>query len=272
LLLKTRHQERWEAQPPTLAHACGHEEEDDDDTAEFDPEWTLTEQDIRNAPTNEAEPGSTEDYFVEFQRDSETPTTSETTRHNATDPTIFLAGIIKILWAEMGILWRSHLEYNHKTAETKNSPVTLQDNQTQVRALHNLKEQVQESHRSSYFHDDIDTFLEKSTGQQLGHYIAMYQPVIMASISRRHRPAHQRQHSAAAVPPDGDPNIPPPRQRTTTTIDRDENNRLLIHPALEEAPHRKRTRIRSPVEPRIPNRTTMTDCPSSSDSHEITSS
>jgi hypothetical protein len=80
----------------------------------------------------------------------------------------------------------------------------------------------------------------------------MYQPVIMASISRRNRPANQRQH-----PPDDDPSIPSPRRLTTT--DREENNRLLIHPALEEAPHRKRTRIRRQVaEPHIPTQTMVT--------------
>jgi hypothetical protein len=49
-----------------------------------------------------------------------------------------------------------------------------------------------------------------------------------------------------------------PHPRHPPTPDRGENNRLLIHPALEEAPHRKSTRIRRQVEPRVQNQTTVT--------------
>jgi hypothetical protein len=256
LLIKTRHQERWSAKLADHYPDFG-EEEDDTITAEFDPEWTLTDQDINDAPSNEDSLEDMADFFVDFNSDDSKPPTSEAYRRQDTDPTIFLTGITKILWAEMSTLWRSHLEYNHKTAETKNSPVTLQDNRTQVRALHNLGNQVQEPNRTSYFHDNVDDFLEKSTAQQLGQYIALYEPVIMASISRRRGQSHQSQPQQPA-----DHSIHPSTSRHSKT-NNGENNRLLTHPALEEAPHRKRTRIRRQVEHRVQNPTMATRSPSS---------
>jgi hypothetical protein len=191
--------------------------------------------------------------MIEFSPDNaaETPT-----HQQPINPTIFLAGIIKILWTETGILWRSHLDYNHKTAETMNSPVTLQDNRTKVRALHNLKHMVQEHHRERYFHDDIDSFLEKSTCQQLGHYMVLYEPAIKASLASQTQTTEPPQRPRTNTAPSsarqnqeqGSSNTTAPRG-PTPTADRRVNpissaNRITLHPAMAETPYRKQTRIR----------------------------
>jgi hypothetical protein len=153
--------------------------------------------------------------------------------------------------------------------------VTVQDNQQQVRALHNLRDQVLPAHKASYFHENVDDFLETSTAQQLGQYITLYQPVILDSISRNKKHARRSQPSPSS--PTTNPSLRQssrtrqqspndlsiPQQRRPPAPDRGENNRLLIHPALEEAPHRKSTRIRQQVEPRVQNQTTATLSPPS---------
>jgi hypothetical protein len=274
-LLKTRHQEKWATKlEDDSANSLGFALEDED-TSDFDPEWLLTEQEIDAAPTNEEELDDAE-FTIEFNSDIHQSSSDLPRQPTAsTDPTIFLAGIIKILWTEMSTLWRSHLDYNHKTAETKNSPVTVQDNQQQVRALHNLRDQVLPAHKASYFHENVDDFLETSTAQQLGQYITLYQPVILDSISRNKKHARRSQPSPSS--PTTNPSLRQsprtrqqspndlsiPQQRRPPAPDRGENNRLLIHPALEEAPHRKSTRIRQQVEPRVQNQTTATLSPPS---------
>lgn len=102
-------------------------------------------------------------------------------------------------------------------------------------------------HQYTYFYHNLEDFIAKGTLYQLQSYVDKYTPVIEASI-----------RSAAAMPPTNDNNhsttaeeiyeplsihIPPPvTMEVLPTLDQS-----LVHPALEEAPHRKCNRRRTKV-------------------------
>jgi hypothetical protein len=58
------------------------------------------------------------------------------------DPTIFLAGLIKCTWHELGTLWTKHLEAVHQPAKGHESPVTRASLQEQIRRIHALRSQT----------------------------------------------------------------------------------------------------------------------------------
>ncbi len=199
------------------------------------------------------------------------------------DPTIFIAGLIKILWVELATLWRSHLDLIHDTAATVNSPVTRADAIIRIHMLQEYQATVELQLRiAKYFPLDIAKFVEKSSLQQLSNYIEQYSPVIMASNAR---------YLAAIAQPEIDPPLADHRSTSDTSI-RPENSLeqqmsptqtptaaipsgdsdsaatndtlytrsvqtapalpsrstspSVLHPALEEAQHRKHTRRRNP--------------------------
>ena len=222
------------------------------------------------------------EYIVDF--DLPAALQSNTGGCPTIDPTIFIAGLIKILWIELATLWRSHLDLIHDTASTAHSPVTRAEAILRIRTLHECQATVEPQLRTpKYFPPDIEQFVDKSSLQQLSNYIEQYSPVILAS---------QVRHLVASAPPDPTPPlddhssvtsatschtaktlgqpISPTRTRTAHDIpssDVDSNtptdtfNPLvrtvpaltgrstipsLLHPALEEAQHRKHTRRRNP--------------------------
>jgi hypothetical protein len=78
--------------------------------------WSIASDDT-NDPIESFKP----EYFVEV----ELPGTLRTGGITCTaDPTIFLAGLIKIMWVQLATLWRQHLDLIHESATTKISPVT----------------------------------------------------------------------------------------------------------------------------------------------------
>lgn len=145
--------------------------------------------------------------------------------HKTSDPIIFMAGLIKTMWLELGTLWKHHLQKIHQSQEASTSPVQLADLKAKVRVLHQQRPKVLATHRDRYFHDDLERFLENATLRQLQSYIAHYQPAILSSI----RSASMSQF---------DPTNSDPVTNLTT------HEHLTQHPALEEASHRKRNRLR----------------------------
>jgi hypothetical protein len=168
------------------------------------------------------------EYVVKF----DLPEAIQTNGANLTiDHTIFIAGLIKILWVELATLWRSHLESVHQTATTKISPVTREEATIQVRALQDYYTLVEAPIRTNkYFPNNLPSFLEKSSLQQMKNYIQQYSPVFIANAARQ-----------SALPP------LQPQQMTPQIARQDSQSAKLsisshsssLHPALEEAQHRK---------------------------------
>jgi hypothetical protein len=193
-----------------------------------------------------------EEFEVDFEDDaSNTTDTSDGTHydkekttetelnspllHNANlstrtvDPITFTAGRIKTIWLEVGTLWRTHLETVHQNTITSQSPVVLADLKSKIRLLHSLQTKVLPQHRASYFHPDLEAYLASATLHSLRTYIATYRPVIMASI----KAAETEQTASILTTIRG---VVP----TTTS-----HHHVTGHQALEEAPHRKRNRLRT---------------------------
>lgn len=175
------------------------------------------------------------DWDVMTSDDSGTITTSScTTEHidvarRTVDPTAFIAGLIKTIWTELGLLWTRHLEEIHQTQATTQSPVLLAECQTRIRHLHSLQYRVLQQHQSLYFHQDVEAFLATATLQRLQTYLIHYQPVILASI----RAAASRGHQRAL-----------PVRQALPSAEEDVGNATTDHHAQEETPHRKRNRLR----------------------------
>jgi hypothetical protein len=66
-----------------------------------------------------------------------------------TDPTTFLAGLIKEMWTNMGLLWTKHQEAIHRKTQCNESPVLRASLQEQVRQLHALKPQARQIHQTT---------------------------------------------------------------------------------------------------------------------------
>lgn len=144
------------------------------------------------------------------------------------DPVVFFAGLIKTIWVEMGALWRHHQASVHQANTAIQSPIKLDELKTRVRLIQFLQPRVLVIHRSLYFPADIEAFLSTATIRQLQSYVTFYQPVIMASI----RSAEKQAVLLPLVMP-----LPQGQLESTT--------QMTQHPALEEASHRKRNRLRT---------------------------
>jgi hypothetical protein len=178
------------------------------------------------------------EYIVEF----DIPDALRSTTSRTIDPTIFIAGLIKkTLWVELATLWRSHLEMIHQTSITKYSPVTREEVIIRVRNLQEYQQTVEIPLRTSkYFPSDINLFIEKSSLQQLQNYIEQYTPVLQASHSRHQTTTPLAPHTTN---PTQLANLEPTSDESTST------HASSLHPALEEAQHRKHNKRRNqPVE------------------------
>lgn len=143
------------------------------------------------------------------------------------DPTVFIAGLIKTIWLEVGRLWTHHLDHIHHTQHQKQSPLALSDVQSRIRTLYNLRSQVLHCHQDRYFPSDLDSLLSSASLTYLQMYLSTYQPLIMASINAAEaRTQSQSQLSEKLTNAAGAVSQP------------------TGHSALEEAPHRKRNRLR----------------------------
>ena len=159
--------------------------------------------------------------LVDTESDSEESTRSPTCLSyspiRTIDPTMFLSGLIKIMWNEIRILWANHQEKLHDTSNITSNPHRT-ELQQRIRILHALRGHTRTIHQATYFYSDLDTFLAQGTLYQFQSYIDKYKPVILESIVLQHILTNE--------------------QPTTSTIQPDPTQ----HPALEEAPHRKRNR------------------------------
>lgn len=112
----------------------------------------------------------------------------------------------------VAVSFLSHLGLVHDRS-SKISPSKLQDTKDRITRLHNLQPYTMPAHRDHYFHENLHSFLEHATMQQMTSYIIQYEPVILASvrqaknitpqstsllhfpgfsrISHRHPPSHQ---------------------------------------------------------------------------------
>lgn len=160
---------------------------------------------------------------------SATLDTNADKQHRRVDPIVFIAGLIKTMWKELGTLWTTHLETVHQTQESRHSPAKIAELQQRIRHLHSLRSRVLARHRSTYFHSDLEAFLSGSSMSQLQTYISQYQPVILSSIQ-----AAEAQHVDQL-----EPNATVAQHSTGPAI-----YNPTTHNALEEAPHRKRNRLR----------------------------
>jgi hypothetical protein len=199
------------------------------------------------------------------------------------DPTLFLAGLIKIIWIEVGALWTKHQETLHAKANSNQSPAIRADLQMQVRNLHALQPHTRRIHQQTYFYPNLVKFLEQQGLQfQLQSYIDKYKPNIDASAAQARLPIQDqgetdKEEDGDLLPPVTDirtkPTIilqpdPDPKEGLASPQLTDQNpaaphspslhhphtiprtlanlsNDHTIHPALEEAQHRKRNRRRS---------------------------
>jgi hypothetical protein len=102
------------------------------------------------------------EYYVEFAIPSALHCNGRT---SSIDPTIFLAGLIKILWSELSNLRQSHLDHIHNNKESKASPVTLAESILRLRILHQYQETVEEALRTK----NRLSWRRHSTGSILGN-------------------------------------------------------------------------------------------------------
>jgi hypothetical protein len=191
------------------------------------PEYTAPKWTIANTPSSDARSIIDSLFEPEYIAEFNLLDAILTNRSLLTiDLVIFIAGLIKIMWVELATLWRSHLDLIHLTATTKTSPVTWEEEaRIQVRALQ------APLRTNKNFPADLNLFLEKSSLQQLKNYIQQYSPVLIATSARQ-----------SAMPPIQ----PQPLMILRDTRQDAQSDQSLsshsssLHPALEEAQHRKR--------------------------------
>jgi hypothetical protein len=218
-------------------------------------EWTSTIDDnysfsSSSSPDPEVSPDDADDYPPDlFTAPSDSCASSSTssssadvadyqadTLHRTVDPTVFLAGLIKVIWLELSILWRQHHEDIHQSSTQKHSPVKVSECQLRIRSLALLRPRVLSRHRDLYFHADLEAFLARATLPQLESYLARYLPVIMASLREAEIQAAMSASCSST-------------SRSSSSHSIVHSTDPSAHPALEEPSHRKRNRLRHSVLP-----------------------
>lgn len=145
------------------------------------------------------------------------------------DPHRYIARLIKLIWDELGTLWRSHLDTIHVT-----NPDTHNDRHhslcLQIRALQNFQSQTLADHRNRYFFSNVDNYLQNATISNMQNYIERYRPVILNSIRQATKLATRA-----------------PSLLTFPGFTRTTSSTRAIHASQEETQHRKHTKIRHTV-------------------------
>jgi len=98
------------------------------------------------------------------------------------EPHLILAGIIKIMWGEMGVLWLDHLDLIHRKADMASSPETFNNLRSHVLLLQDLQPYALPSDHDQYFLDDPVAFCHSATPETLHRYIVEYRPRIINSV------------------------------------------------------------------------------------------
>jgi ribonuclease HI len=162
--------------------------------------------------------------------------------------TVFFAGIIKILWGDLGQLWLDHLALVHQTPEKLvHSEETVHNMRTHVSLIQKLKKLTCQEHRRTYFMKNPSTAIKKMKPSQLKQYIAVYKPAILASIKSK-IPSTRR---AATTISQRIKSMLTKRQPTPrgigpmiANVRLTSHSKFNTHHALGEANHRKRNRLR----------------------------
>jgi hypothetical protein len=217
LLLTTLHQEQW-----IVLDTEWDADEDDSVFPTADEVLTDTDTEASTAARILVDTDSEDD------ESTPSPTCLVYNESRSIDPTLFLAGLIKCIWSEVNHLWTNHQKALHDTEANISNP-QRHDLKQRIRALHDLRRNTRNIHQDTYFFHDLETFLEKGSLYQFQNYIDKYTPAILDSI----------------VQAGGPINIPYPHNITPEAISNQTDHNQ--HPALEEAPHRKRNRRRTPV-------------------------
>ena len=95
------------------------------------------------------------------------------------------------MWTQQSLLWLSHQQSLHNPPIPTQDPVALQELRLEIQYLHGLKGQVLAQHRDTYFHKNLNHFLQTSTVSQLRTYITNFKPAIYQSIARAKQNASQ---------------------------------------------------------------------------------
>lgn len=164
------------------------------------------------------------------------------------DPTVFLAGVIKIYWEASSQLWSDHLSLIHESTTTKHSPETRRLLQTQVAGLHTLQADVLPEHRPTYFFDNVSGFLDKASIGQLRQFVDAYQPAITNSLNtaaERGRRFSTEVRKLIRKALTYQPTVSP-LPDASTPVEPD-------LPSVAEPSHRKRNRRRPPSRPADPD-------------------
>ena len=99
--------------------------------------------------------------------------------------TTFLPRLLKLFWKCQNDFWEQYLEDIHKADSRGSSSETVTELQTKIRSLHRLSQQVLAAHRTLYFHEDVETYLQRATLSQMKTYIlANYEKPIMNSLAQ----------------------------------------------------------------------------------------
>jgi hypothetical protein len=150
------------------------------------------------------------------------------------DPDRFLSKLTRIIWKAMTQLWTNHLCNIHQDSSS-DSPDAKQELQTQILALHALKDKTLAAHRDRYFFHDVHQYVHRATNTQMKKYIDRYRPVVLNSIRRAQKVAT----NTASLP-----SFPGFTHTIHSSPRRPQSTR-------EELPHRKHTKIRDMITQRI---------------------
>ena len=95
-----------------------------------------------------------------------------------------LSGLIKLLWQNQIDYWTAHLQGKNGPSNgvTWKSMEKKEEYKARIRHLHQQRYACLHAHRLTYFHEDLESFLQQATTTQLRTYLHHYEPAIRASI------------------------------------------------------------------------------------------
>ena len=97
----------------------------------------------------------------------------------------FLCKLIHILWNAQTTFWTSYQERRHALPDSpEHEADKLIEIKETVTYLYSLRNQVNPAHHSTYFPDNLQSFLKHSTHAQLQSYTKNYGPAIKTSIKQ----------------------------------------------------------------------------------------
>jgi len=214
----------------------------DDATPTYDSAWfEHSDEDTTTSSFDNRPPNP---YTHKLKQQLQTAAT-QARSHRTLDLNVFLAGLIKLMWGELGQFWLDHLALVHGENKSSSSAEHISNLKTHVRLLQKLKQHAMPQHRQQYFLAHLDTFLLHATQAQLQQYIATYKPHILDSVCQAAQDQPPLNSSIAQLighiltwqPP-----VPLESQAPSLTLTPNSTTG-----AFGEAPHRKRNRLRNGI-------------------------